>query len=426
MNFDRFTKDYSNEPVPKGEQRGLISLLAVFVAFAINLASIVFGMQIGLENDFQTIFWGSVLGGVLLAVIGSSMAYIGAKTKLSAAMVSKFAFGKIGANLVALIFAASLFGWFGVQTEIFADSLGALLNQLYEVEVPKLILVILGGVLMSSTAIIGFKALEKLSFLSVPLLLILVLWPIVQMHFAGTLPEIFSREVDNALSIGTLIGLTAGGWIAGAIVMPDIMRYSRNKKNAVLTVVLGFIVLYPALVIMSAILGIASGETDLIAVMIAMALGIPAMLILVFATWTTNDSNLYTASLSLSAVFQKIAKWKLAIIAGAIGTVLASFGIMQFFIPWLSALGIVIAPIAGVIIADYLNDPEKYAFKNLKKVPAYNHTAIGTWLIGCLVGFATAPSGVKGLELFSFTTIPPLDALLVTFIVKYALEKIRK
>lgn len=417
MKLDDFTKDFSHSPVPNTHLRGVVSLIAVFIAFAVNIASLIFGMEVSAKAPFPLIVMGALGGGVLLAMIASFTAIIGAKTRLSTAMIAKFTFGQKGGNIVSLVFAFSLFGWFGVQTELFADSLGEMIKMFFSYDLPRFLLIIFGGVLMSSTAIIGYKALEKLSLVSAPLLLALILWPLLLLVRQGQFPDLSGDNVETIMPLGTIIALTAGGWMAGAVVMPDIMRYARSRLAALTTVWLGFGFFYPFLIFLAAILGIHSGESDFIPVLLALNLGIPALFVLILATWTTNDSNLYTASLSLSAIFQKIPKWKLAAFAGGLGTLVAMFGILDNFIPWLIALGVVIAPIGGVIIGDYLLNRRNYNVEHLQDMPIYKVKEILIWLAGCALGFMTAPKDIRGLEIFTITQIPPLDALLFALIV---------
>jgi cytosine permease len=40
-------------------------------------------------------------------------------------------------------------------------------------------------------------------------------------------------------------------------------------------------------------------------------------------------------------------------IVGVIGTVLSALGVLQFFVPFLTVLGVTIPPIAGIMVVDY-------------------------------------------------------------------------
>lgn len=416
--FQSLTKDYARESVPDGQTRSVIKLLAVFVGFTVNIAALILGAQIGSGAPFLTGLLGCIIGGFLLFVIGGITAMIGAQTRLSTGMICKLSFGHKGANVIAFILALSLFGWFGIQTEIFAASLHELLNAAFNINIPRIALVLFGGVLMSSTAIIGFKALEKLSLISVPLLFLLLLWPLVTLLVTDGASNFFAAQNDPALlatqtlSLQMIISLVAGSSMVVAVLMPDIMRYARTRRDGVLTAYFGFAVIYPVMLVLSMILTILARQIDIVAIMMQLGLGIPALLIIILATWTTNDSNLYSSSLNLSAIFTHVRKWKLAAATGVIGTVLAAWGILGHFIGWLTLLGLVIAPVGGVIIADYMMNAKTYHSDRLDSAPSVHWSHLGTLLIGIIGGVcSTGTAGQAGL--FTLTTIPPLDGLLI-------------
>jgi cytosine permease len=416
------SKDYATEPVPAEEGRGLIKLLAVFIAFTVNLASLLMGAQIGMNASGKDVIIGTVIGGIVLSVIGGMTSLIGAKTKLSTGMISTLTFGRYGKNFIAALFTITLFGWFGVQTEIFADTLGQLCSDVLGLSMPRVALVIFGGVLMSSTAIIGFKALEKLSLVSVILMFILLSIPLFRVSFGDALSD--PEGVTHSFSLQTVISLVAGSFMVGAVIMPDMMRYARSKRIGVLTTCIGFSVLYPLLIIFAAVLARATGQSDIVQLFLALGLGIPALLTIILATWTTNDSNLYTASLSLSAIFQGTRKWVLASIAGALGTVLAATGlVMAYFIPVLLFLGVFAAPIGGVIIGDFFARPDAYDYKHLIAAPRFKIAETLFLFVGVMFGLATTPLENNGFGLFELTTIPLLDGLLCSAILTFIYKK---
>ena len=422
MDINKLTNDYSHVPVPDEQKRSVTRLLAVFMAFTVNVASLILGAQIGAEATLVAAIGGSLIGGLLLFVIGSITAMIGAQTGLGTGMIAKITFGHHGAKLIALIFAFSLFGWFGVQTELFAAGLGELLRSVFDISAPRLVLVIIGGLLMSSTAIIGFKALEKLSLLSLPLLLLIIILPLIMQMINGNMAQILDASAPKTMSMQMVISLVAGSFMAGAVVMPDIMRYAKSRRDAVVTTYLGFALFYPAMLIIAILLAILSGAGDIVQILMMMGMGLPALAIIILATWTTNDSNLYSSSLSLASIFMKTRKWKLAALAGLIGTAFAAFGIMNHFIGWLMLLGLVIAPIGGVIIADYLCRPHAYNALKINDTPKTNWKHLAALIIGIIVGFM-ASGGHRG-GLFTLTTIPPLDGLLIAALTCYGFHRL--
>lgn len=416
-------KDFAVSPVPPEEKRSLLRVTAVLVAFIVNVATIVVAMRIGNATTPTTAFAGLAIGGFVLSVIGGVTAVIGAHTSLSTGMITTLTFGTKGRNMAAAVLAISLFGWFGVQTEVFASSLGSMLVTLFTLDVPRIVLVVFGGILMSTTAVIGFRALEKLSIVAVPFLVFLLAWPFFLVDVQGILSQSLP---PSTMDIATVISITVGGFIAGAVILPDITRYALSKTHALVAATVGFMLMLVLMMGAGAFLGIYAGNDNLVGVLLSLGLGLPALVIVLLATWTTNDSNLYTSSLSLAAIFQNIPKWKLAACAGALGTLLAALGITSFIVPWIILLGLFIAPIGGVLIGDYLTRHRMYEFGHISTLEAARYWPLGCWLAGAAFGWMTTGPTNYGLGLFNFTTVPPLDGLLFSFVLILAVNSLKK
>lgn len=76
-------------------------------------------------------------------------------------------------------------------------------------------------------------------------------------------------------------------------------------------------------------------------------LGVPALVILIFSTWTANSVNLYSSSLSMSATIMSVKPWVFTILGGILGGIVAVVGIVESFVPFLLILGVIIPPHCG-------------------------------------------------------------------------------
>ena len=145
--------------------------------------------------------------------------------------------------------------------------------------------------------------------------------------------------------------------------------------------------------------------------MLAIGLGVPSLLVLIAAQWTTNDNNLYTSSLGLSNIF-KTKKSNIVLVLGVLGSLLGAFGMANYFISWLSILGIGVPPMAGIILADYfIIHKGSYDLENDSKLPAWNYYALVSWLIAGIVGYT-----------FSWG-IAALNSLVVAMVIYVAIMK---
>src|SRR5690606_13240215 len=136
--------------------------------------------------------------------------------------------------------------------------------------------------------------------------------------------------------------------------------------DAVLAAILGFQVGFVIVVFIGSILAQATGQADLVQIMLALGWGVLAFLVLILAQWTTNDNNLYSAALAFSVVFRQLPRWQLTAVAGLLGTILAVTGIYGQFVPWLQVLSALVPPLGGVYVADYfLVQRDRYRFENI-------------------------------------------------------------
>lgn len=101
-----------------------------------------------------------------------------------------------------------------------------------------------------------------------------------------------------------------------------------------------------------------------------------------------------------------------------LAAIVGSMDIMAWFIPFLLFLGIATPPVAGIYIADFfLYRRNGYEESVLTREPQIKVLTFVAWVIGSAVGFTT----VKGL--FTLTTIPSLDSILVACIAYAALSR---
>ena len=152
-----------------------------------------------------------------------------------------------------------------------------------------------------------------------------------------------------------------------------------------------------------------TGLLDPMAYMIALGLVGSAFVILVFATWTTNSVNLYSTTLAVAVIQPKIPEWKLTVACGVVGTGLAMIGITDYFIGFLEWLGVIVPPVASVYLTDYfLLRQKNFSLSLQDSLPDYDRAALTAWIIG------TGLSAVAFLSGFSVSSIPSLDALVIT------------
>lgn len=112
-----------------------------------------------------------------------------------------------------------------------------------------------------------------------------------------------------------------GSFIVGVSIVQDFTRYSKTVKDSSIGIVLGFTIGYPAVVICGAIFACAFQSNDLTNTLInVLGFGYIAAFIIVIATWTTNDNNLYQSVLGLTNACHgtiKLPSWVTTAICGS-------------------------------------------------------------------------------------------------------------
>jgi cytosine permease len=308
-------------------------------------------------------------------------------------------------------------GWFGWQVAFF----GSTIEQMFPGHwfANPNVAIVWGGALMMLTALIGYKGITYLSFIAVPMVIILSIWGIgVAADQSGGFDMLFSAQpTGDSMSLFAGITLVVGNAALGAVVFPDVTRYGKTPFSGGFGAASGYFIGGIFSVIAGASMTFAAqlpelGSTPNIpAVMAKLGMGFFAFLILVFAQWSNNDNNLYTGALGLRNVI-RLPKYILVIAMGILGIVIALSGYQDHFVPFLNFLGVYVPPIAGVMIADHwLVRRNEYRFGPGTQYAAINLAAIFTVVAAGLIashiswGIIPINSTVLGLVIYPLITV---------------------
>lgn len=391
--------DYSLSSVDPNDRKGFFSIFVVMLGFTFFSASMLTGATIGVSLSLNDFLKSILIGNLILSIYTGLLSYIGSDTGLSLHLLTKYSFGLKGSYLPSFITSITQIGWFGVGISMFAIPISNRFNiNLY-------VIVLITGILMTSTAYFGMKSLTILSAIAVPAIAILGgLSLFIALQSIGGFGKLYSITPTNPMNLIPAITLCIGSFISGGTVTPDFTRFSRTKKIAVSTTVIAFFIGNSLMFLFGAIGAMVTGNSDIADVMFSQGLIIPAIIVLGLNIWTTNDNAIYTAGLGLSNI-TKVKKSKLVLISGLIGT-LGSIWINNNFTAFLTLLNSMLPPIGGVVIADYFFIKKlKYNKIEVTKFKEINPIAIISFIIGFLVS-----------NFISFG-IPAINAIISTIIV---------
>lgn len=385
-----------------------VAAIAAMVAF--SLPTFVTGLEVGAGLTAVNTAWALLWGSVIIVVIGAVMGVIGAKSRMSSYLLVRVAFGDKGAAFVNIAFAISLLGWFGVNINLFMDAVAGLGRDVWGVELSPVGLAVFASVCMTVTTLIGFKGINILASLLVPILAVVTVLLAKTALSQHSLPQIFATEKVETLTTGEGISAIVGAIIVGAIILPDITRFVRHWSGAVYTAIIAYIVVQLAVMGAAALAGATSGKSDVLEIMLDMNLGIGAFVIVIAGSWVLNSLNLYSAVLGAKATFPKLKTVYLTIGLGAIGVVAALMNILDGFITFLFYLSVIFIPVAGVLMIDALFiRPTVYRIETLDNNRALNWKGFTAWAIGAVFA-VLASEGIMP----TLTEIAAMDAVILS------------
>ncbi|MEZ9777358.1 cytosine permease [Vibrio sp. 10N.261.54.A5] len=410
--------DFELEPIPEKAKRSWWVISLIWLAIGIDISGLFLGSILSSGIGFEDALLATFIGSGLLAIIAMLCANIGFQAGVSTPLVSSAVFGRNGGKILGFINGISLVGWFAFQADFFAFIMVDALAK-YDIIISHLTALIGGSVLMMMTAIYGVRALGKLSTYSVPLMVTLIT---IGLFMAADYQGGAAPSIEDPLTLGQAISFVMSIWILAAVAAPDIARYAKTRRDAILGAGIGFLVGNSAIILIALILTKMTGTDDLVEVFFTLGLGMAAIIVLVFAQWTTNSSNLTSGGLCMSMVLPKIPRPVLVVIMTIAGIGIAQLGMVNKFTDFLMLLSVTIAPAAGVYIVQYyILDSTKMRFENIQQAPAWMFKGLTSWAFGTAFSACTAP---EFFDLFSLTSISALDGILAAGVIYLALMKL--
>ncbi|KRN88554.1 cytosine transporter [Ligilactobacillus ceti DSM 22408] len=352
-------------------------MLMVMLGFAFFSGSMLAGGNIGTQLSFGDFAKAVILGNILLCIYTGLLSYMAGATGLSTHLLARYSFGEKGSYLVSFLVSITQVGWFGVGVAMFAIPVAKVTG------LNVWLLIIVAGLLMTATAYFGMKSLTILSIIAVPAIAILGSTSAGKAIVdAGGLTELIALNSNgSSMSMNVALAAVVGTFISGGTLTPDFTRFSKNKKTAVSTTVIAFLIGNSLMLAFGAIGAMATGKADISEVMFTQGLIIPAVIILGLNIWTTNDNALYGSGLGFSNI-TKQPKNRMVIFNGILGTCLSMI-LYSNFMTWLSMLNSFIPAAGAILIADFfLVKRGKYADFKTTKFKAINPIAIIAWAAG--------------------------------------------
>lgn len=401
-----------------GENQSWYSLGIIWAGAMICIPSLLVGNTLisgmSLSKSLFVAFVGYSIVVLLMILQGIQSSDLGKPTVQVAGQV----FGNKGSRtIISIILAVACLGWFGIQANVCGAAVANLLA-VYHMNMPVPLASFLSGLVMVISAIYGIKVLRVLSYIAVPLLVVICAFGLIQTLTGDHLQIIQNYKPKGNMSFMNGLAVTIGSFALGAVIAGDYSQFSNKRSDVLKATIFGIIPAGVFMIGIGAVLSIAYKTSDITAVFMDIATPFIGGIALILATWKTNLVNAISGGFALINVFNiSKQKEKMAVgIAGMVGTLLAVVGILNYFTPIMSILSAMIPPVAGVMIASYwvMNKGDKNSWREVEGV---NRLGIYSWLVGAVI--ASIPvvfSLFPGLP-----QIPnqPLIGIIISFVIYY-------
>ena len=389
-------EDYALERVPEEQRQGWLALSWSTAGIVTTLVQLFLGALVTFVAGFKIALLAGLTVTVAGALLGWACGHVAYRSGLSSTVMSRrFGFGQQGSIISSLIFAFMIIGFLALENALLyrgfifylgiADTLAA-----------RIAIYTILSILWIVLAAYGFILVERVSSVMLVLflaVLVYIAYDVISgaglstaalFSFGSQFPGdvLQSMGVNNdwqkyVFAVNVLIG-SAG---ALALVDADLGRYARRSRDIgiaalignlmmdVLMLGFGGIIMYagvPALVdfymraegmTRAAAMHASLQSPDSVAAGFVVFGGALGALLMVLAQSKAQVINTYSASLSLSNLFDALrlrpGRLVFVIAANIIGLVMLYGRILALVNDWITILGVLTTALAGVIVADF-------------------------------------------------------------------------
>ncbi|WNW10296.1 cytosine permease [Pseudomonas sp. DTU_2021_1001937_2_SI_NGA_ILE_001] len=369
---------------PQHARKGFMPIAMVLFSFTFFTGTMFAGGKLGMAFDFTDMLWIAAIGNSLLALYAAALALIASRSGLNTVLMGRFCFGESGSRLSDFLLGFAELGWYAWGTATVAIVLVKILGLASDFTVPLMVLFGLG---FSLTAIVGFKGLDLLSRVSVPLMFVLlVVSMVIATRQAGGLSGLLAVVPHESMTFSAAVTMVFGTFASGATQATNWTRLSRSGRVAVAASVVSFLVGNGLMVVAGAWCAMVYQQADIVEVMILQGLSFAAVVMLCLNLWTIQGPTIYNVAAASCHLLRSERRRTATLVAAAVGIVLAIGGMYEMLIPFLVLLGSIIPPVGGVIMADFwYRHRGQYPTLASVRLPRYNLLGLLAYAAGALL-----------------------------------------
>jgi len=390
------------EPVPK-EERNLVGwdFFLLWSGAAVSLAEIWAGglmVPLGLGLGLWAILVGHLIGNTPFALGG----LIGSRWGIPTMVSVRPSFGIRGSYFAAALNVIQLIGWTAVMLIVCGGAADAI-SKFYGFSNLNL-WIILSGIITTVWALVGhrfWKWLQRISVFALLILCLVMTYIVFQEYGWEKLSQIPRRE-DFPFMIG--MDLVIAMPISWLPLVSDYSRFATHSRSSFWGTWTGYFIVSSWMYLLGLAASLATQSPDpsgvVMNLMVKFGWAIPALIIVLFSTFTTTFLDVYSTAISGLNIFPNLGERKGVLIGGILGIATALiFPTLLNYEHFLLFIGAMFCPLFGIVLIDYfLQKKGSVDVEDLyKKEGKYwfwkgiNPLAILAWAIGFAVYLGFSP-----------------------------------
>jgi NCS1 family nucleobase:cation symporter-1 len=344
------------EPVSSDQRTlGGWDFFLLWAGAAVSLAEIWAGgliVPLGLGLGLWAILIGHLIGNTPLALGG----VIGSRWGIPTMVAVRASFGLRGSYLAAALNAIQLIGWTAVML-ILCGGAAEAISKTYGFSNPAF-WVILSGAVTTFWALVGsrfWKWLQRFSVVALILLCGAMSYLVIAQYGWDQLAQI-PRHKEFPFMIG--MDLVIAMPISWLPLVADYSRFAKNSKPCFWGTWIGYFLVSSWMYLLGLAASLATKSPDpsgvVMNLMVQFGWIVPALLVILFSTFTTTFLDIYSTAVSSLNIFPRLGERKGVLLGGILGTATALFfPTLLNYEHFLLFIGAMFCPLFGVVLVDY-------------------------------------------------------------------------
>jgi len=344
------------EPIPIEERNlGGWDFFLLWAGAAISLAEIWAGslmVPLGLGLGLWAILLGHLIGNTPFALGG----LMGSRWGIPSMVSVRPSFGIRGSYFAAALNVIQLVGWTAVMLIVCGQAADAI-SKFYGFSNLNL-WIILSGVITTLWAVVGhrfWKWLQRISVLVLLILCIVLTYIVFQEYGWGMLSQI-PRKKDFPFMVG--MDLVIAMPISWLPLVSDYSRFATDLKRNFWGTWIGYFIVSSWMYLIGLMATLATQSPDpsgvVMNLMLKFGWAIPALIIILFSTFTTTFLDIYSTAISGLNIFPKLGERTGIWIGGILGIIVAIiFPTLLNYEHFLLFIGAMFCPLFGIVLVDY-------------------------------------------------------------------------